>query len=185
MISFRIELRRICGATLLQLVRVLYGRDDADTYVTYYGVPTRTLLRMGFLQKVLGFNRSVPWPVHFTSMVAYPERIQRPAGHSTLGWMPGCYIQAMNGICSGVGVFVGPGAKIISANHQIDDLARHQVEVPIRIEDHCWIGANAIILPGVHLGPRTVVGAGAVVTKSVPEGNCVIAGNPARIVRTL
>ena len=44
---------------------------------------------------------------------------------------------------------------------------------------------NSMILPGVELGPRTVVGAGSVVTKSFPEGDCVIAGNPAKIIKKL
>jgi acetyltransferase-like isoleucine patch superfamily enzyme len=44
---------------------------------------------------------------------------------------------------------------------------------------------NAVILPGVTLGENTIVGAGAIVTKSFPEGWCVLAGNPARVIRKL
>jgi bifunctional N-acetylglucosamine-1-phosphate-uridyltransferase/glucosamine-1-phosphate-acetyltransferase GlmU-like protein len=44
---------------------------------------------------------------------------------------------------------------------------------------------NSIVLPGVTLGPRTIVGAGSVVTKPFPEGNCIIAGNPARVIKNL
>ena len=44
---------------------------------------------------------------------------------------------------------------------------------------------NAMIMPGVELGPHTVVGAGAVVTKSFPEGHCVIAGNPAKLIKKI
>lgn len=55
----------------------------------------------------------------------------------------------------------------------------------IIIGDHCFIGANSILLPGVTLGERTIVGAGSVVTKSFPQGNVVIAGNPAKIICTV
>ena len=55
----------------------------------------------------------------------------------------------------------------------------------IVIGDHCFIGARSILLPGVRLGERTIVGAGSVVTKSFPQGNMVIAGNPARIICTV
>jgi acetyltransferase-like isoleucine patch superfamily enzyme len=48
-----------------------------------------------------------------------------------------------------------------------------------------WVAMGAIILPGVKLGDFTTVGAGAIVTKSFPEGYCVIAGNPAKIIKHL
>ena len=52
----------------------------------------------------------------------------------------------------------------------------------IVIGDHCFIGVKCILLPGVTLGERTIVGAGSVVTKSFPQGNVVIAGNPAKVI---
>jgi acetyltransferase-like isoleucine patch superfamily enzyme len=51
-----------------------------------------------------------------------------------------------------------------------------------RIGRRCFIGVNAIVMPGVEIGDGAIVGAGAVVTKTVPPG-CIVAGNPARIVR--
>ena len=54
----------------------------------------------------------------------------------------------------------------------------------IKIYDNCFIGANAIILPGVEIGPNTIIGAGSVISKSVPP-NCVYAGNPGRFVCSL
>ncbi len=51
------------------------------------------------------------------------------------------------------------------------------------IGEKSWIGMNSMILPGVSLGPNTIVGAGSVVTKSFIDGNCIIAGNPARIIK--
>ena len=54
----------------------------------------------------------------------------------------------------------------------------------IVIDDDAWIGTNAIIFPGVHIGKNSVVGAGSVVTKDVDE-NVVVAGNPAKVIKTL
>jgi acetyltransferase-like isoleucine patch superfamily enzyme len=59
---------------------------------------------------------------------------------------------------------------------------RHQRYAPIKIGDDVFIGINAIIMPGVTIGSRVVVGAGAVVTRDIPDG-VVVAGNPARIIR--
>ncbi len=59
-----------------------------------------------------------------------------------------------------------------------------QVFGPIEIEDNCFIGQNAIILPGVKIGKNSVIGAGAVVTKSIPP-NSVAAGSPARVISTV
>jgi len=56
---------------------------------------------------------------------------------------------------------------------------------PIKIGKNCWIGTNSTILPGIELGDRTIVGANTVVTKSFSEGNVIIAGTPAKIVRKL
>ena len=53
---------------------------------------------------------------------------------------------------------------------------------PVNIGKNCFIGVGALIMPGVSIGDETVVGAGAVVTKSFPS-NCIVAGNPARIIR--
>ena len=54
----------------------------------------------------------------------------------------------------------------------------------IIIEDDVLIGANVIILKGVHIGARSIIGAGSVVTKDVPE-DCIVAGNPAKVVKIL
>lgn len=145
---------------------------------------TKSHLQDQFFKRVLRINSGVPWPVHFTSRVVCPERIRRGRA-SYPGDMPGCYIQAINGIEIGDGCQFAPGVGLISANHDPLHLDRHLPAPPIRIGNHCWIGMNAVILPGVELGDRTIVGAGAVVTKSFPEGHCVLGGNPARVLRRL
>lgn len=98
--------------------------------------------------------------------------------------MPGCYIQAINGIEIGKNVRMGPSIKIISANHDILNFDKHIKCKPIKIGDNCWIGANAIILPGVELEDHVIVAAGSVVTKSFTK-NCVIGGVPARVLKKI
>ena len=71
--------------------------------------------------------------------------------------------------------------------HGYQDIARwlgHEADrpEPVVIDEDVWIGANAVILPGVHIGHHSVIGAGAVITKDVPAF-CVVVGNPARIVK--
>jgi acetyltransferase-like isoleucine patch superfamily enzyme len=70
------------------------------------------------------------------------------------------------------------GVRVFAAEHPTVD-----VVAPIVIEDGAFVGVNAIILPGVTIGRGAVVGAGSVVTRSVPPG-AVVAGNPARVVKT-
>ncbi|MDX2175207.1 MAG: acyltransferase [Candidatus Sumerlaeia bacterium] len=134
--------------------------------------------------QLVGFNSGVPWPVHWTSTVHWPRRV-RLGAETFPGDSPHCYINAMNGIVVGDRTNIGPGAGLVSANHDPADNKRYLPAPPIRIGRDCWIGMNAVVLPGVTLGDRTVVGAGAVVTKSFPEGDCVVAGNPARVVKRL
>ena len=59
---------------------------------------------------------------------------------------------------------------------------RALVTSAVSIGDNTWIGEQVIILPGVHIGCGCIIGGGAVVTKSVPD-NCIVAGNPARIIK--
>ncbi len=58
------------------------------------------------------------------------------------------------------------------------------LSAPIFIEDDVWIGAHSIILKGVTIGARSIIGAGSVVTKSIPA-DCVAAGNPCKVIRKL
>lgn len=74
---------------------------------------------------------------------------------------------------------------MITANHDFYDLDKHLKSESIIIAEKCWIGMDSVILAGVVLGVRTIVGAGSVVTKSFPAGNVVVAGNPAKIIKYL
>jgi len=74
------------------------------------------------------------------------------------------------------------GEAIAWARGQFPDVYTGIPNAPVTVADHAWIGFGACILKGVTIGRGSVVGAGAVVTRDVPEG-CVVAGNPARVVR--
>ena len=91
----------------------------------------------------------------------------------------------MGNIIIGKGTYIAPNVGIITANHIFSDLDKHEVAKDVILGKQCWVGMNAIILPGVMLGDHTVVGAGSVVTKSFPEGYCVIAGNPAIVIKKM
>lgn len=135
-------------------------------------------------RKILRHNSKVKWPVHFTSTIHSPENLF--IGKETFpGDSPGVYINALNKVYIGDFTNIGPKVSIISANHDLRDNNLHMECPPIIIGRHCWIGANAVILPSVELGNHTIVGANAVVTKSFKNGNCVITGNPARLIREL
>lgn len=87
----------------------------------------------------------------------------------------------------GDNVFIGPNCGFYTAGHPLDPTARNQgleYAYPITIGNNVWIGGNVCILPGVSIGDNTIVGAGSVVTKSLPA-NVLAAGNPCRIIRTL
>ena len=136
-----------------------------------------------FFKKVFKVNADVPWSVHFTSRVTVPARIKFGKGvERSFMFSGGCYIQGGNGIEIEDGTIFAPGVKIISANHDPQDLSQWKPDRPIKIGKNCWIGANAVILPGVELGDNVIVGAGAVVTKCFTS-NVVLAGNPARTIR--
>ena len=71
-----------------------------------------------------------------------------------------------------------------SSEHSVEQRDVPTPSAPIMIGDHVWIGSCVIILPGVSIGHRAAVGAGSVVTKSIPP-NCLAVGNPARVLREL
>lgn len=136
-----------------------------------------------FVQRVYRINAGAPCMVHFTSRVEGNVSIGQNVWKS-FAFSGGCYIQGRNGVTIGDDTRFAPGVKIISANHDPHDFTKWQKTQPITIGKRCWIGTNAVILPGVQLCDDVIVGAGAVVTNSFPRGS-VIAGVPARVISTI
>ena len=164
------------------VVRAAGLHDQAARYARWESRSSIRLVNFLF-QRLLGLNRDCPFPVNFTSRVNVPRGLDvHPSVRSYFATSGGCYFQAVNGISLGEGTIFAPGVKMISADHDTSDLAAHVPGAPIAIGRRCWIGANAVVLPGTRLGDDVVVGAGAVVKGEFPP-RCVIAGVPARIIR--
>jgi hypothetical protein len=149
----------------------------------YHKFPFRLLIKCFVAQKIFRINSHVPWPVNWTSEVKGYDKIVR--GTETPGSTLGCYIDGRNGIEIGENVWIGPRVSIISMNHDLLNYNSYSKEDSIRIGRDSLLTTSCIILPGVELGPHTVVAAGAVVTKSFPEGNQIIGGNPAVVIKKL
>jgi maltose O-acetyltransferase len=99
----------------------------------------------------------------------------------------GCVFLDCAPISIGNGVLLGPAVQLYGATHPLDAETRRrglEYALPISIGDDAWIGGAAIVLPGVAIGDRAVVGAGSVVTRDVPA-DAIVVGNPARAVDRL
>ncbi|MBM6839897.1 sugar O-acetyltransferase, partial [Clostridium saudiense] len=96
-----------------------------------------------------------------------------------------CMFVDLGGIELEDNVLIGPEVKILSVNHPIDSRNRRGVILKsVKIKRNAWIGAGAIICPGVTIGENSVIGAGSVVTKDVAD-NCVYAGVPAKFIKKI
>lgn len=87
----------------------------------------------------------------------------------------------------GSNTMFAPNVIVATAGHPIEPSLRakaFQYNMPVHIGENCWIGAGALIMPGVTIGNNTVIGAGSVVTKDIPA-NVVAVGNPCRVMREI
>ncbi|MEO7548491.1 MAG: sugar O-acetyltransferase, partial [Ramlibacter sp.] len=98
-----------------------------------------------------------------------------------------CVILDVAPVRIGAGVLFGPAVQVYAATHPMDAAGRRgglESGRPVEIGDETWIGGGAIICPGVRIGARSVIGAGSVVTKDIPD-DVFAAGNPCRVLRSL
>lgn len=98
-----------------------------------------------------------------------------------------CVILDVAPVTIGSDTMLGPGVHIYTAAHPLTAAERRsglEFGKPVTIGDEVWIGGGAIICPGVKIGARSVIGAGSVVTKDIPE-DVLAVGNPCRVIRSL
>jgi len=171
-------LKKALTALFKTIIRILGGKEFSSK-----PFPALFLMKHIIIQKIFRINPKVNWPVHWTSKIIAPENIK--SGKRAPGLGIGCYIDGRNGIIIEENVWIGPRVSIISMNHDENDYSKYVKSKSIIIRKDCWLATNCIITAGVELGEHTIVAAGAIVTRSYPEGNQLIAGVPAKPIKKL
>jgi maltose O-acetyltransferase len=98
-----------------------------------------------------------------------------------------CVVLDVAGVKIGSRTLFGPNVQIYTATHPIDPVERAsgvEYAKPVTIGEDVWVGGSAVICPGVTIGNRSVIGAGSVVTRDIPD-DVFAAGNPCRVIRSV
>lgn len=132
----------------------------------------------------LNANRGVKFPVSPYNTVINQDNIFFNPNNLHIFMGKGRYFQAQDAkIIIGDDCFIANNVGLITSNHNLLNPRERGKSGDIVLGKKCWIGLNSVITAGVTLGDHTVVGAGAVVTKSFPNGYCVLGGVPAKVIR--
>ena len=161
--------------------KYLQGRWFEESYGGY-----RWAAKSIFQKNILRLGHPMSWPTGLTCHVSNPNNFTFDPDDLNNFQSPGTYFQNFKGhIYLGKGSYIAPNVGIITANHKFDNLDEHEEGQDVVIGKECWIGMNAIILPGVILGDRTIVAAGSVVTKCFTQGRVLIGGTPAKVLKQM
>ncbi len=169
--------------------------------------PKLMLEQIGYIDKVRKYNKTHSTPLGLLSRTIRLKRmfaeigkmcyIEPPFrsnfGGKNVHFGDGVYANFNLTLVDDTDIFVGsntmlgPNVVLATAGHPILPTLRKyslQYNLPIHIGKNCWLGAGAIVLPGVTIGDNTVIGAGSVVTKDIPS-NVVAVGNPCKVLRQI
>ena len=152
----------------------------------YKDVSLELLVLNWIIQRVFKVNNEIPFSVHFTSKLkGYENMILHPDIRLSIAISGNLYLMAFNKgkIEIQEKTIIAPNVVINNGNHDLLNRNIHSVK-DIFIGKNCWIGANCVILGGTKLGENVTVAAGSVVNKEFPD-NVVVAGSPAKIIKTV
>lgn len=136
------------------------------------------------LLRLMGADIASGVTVHGGTYITRPSNLRIGQGSFV---NRGCYLDLEGELRIGRNVTIGHGVTFVTAHHEIGPAEKRctpSVGLPIEVGDGCWLGANVTVLPGVSIGRGSIVGAGSVVARHVPE-NAVAIGSPARVQRIL
>ncbi len=143
----------------------------------------------GHLAIHVGDDCAISGHTSFVTSKVFDDPVLRMGDRTYIGWMVtisaaqrvelGCDVKVANGVF----ITDNPGHPLDAQRRRTQPVGPEDVR-PVRIEDDVWLGTNVVVLPGVTIGARTVVGAGAVVTRDLPP-DVLAAGNPAKVIRPI
>ena len=153
------------------LVKCLYPKYQRQRrgYIYHFTV----IKKYFFMQKIVGFNRDVPWPVDFRSQILGAEHIDKGIMCDP-GDNIGIYINAYGGLKLGDNVNIGQNTTITTTNHNLYDHRKINEKRGITIGSNVWIGANCSIVAGVIIGDNVTIGAGCIIRQNIPSNSIVI-----------
>jgi len=163
-------IKKIIDYLLKKLIHRAYPQFKRQVGYTSY---TTVFKRYFVMQKIIGINRKVPWPVHFTSVIRDWEKIEKGICCDP-GDNNGIYINAYGGLKLGNNVNIGSNSSIMTSNHYKYDHRKRGFKQGITIGNNVWIGANCVITAGVTIGDNVTIGAGCVIRQDIPSNVTVI-----------
>jgi len=163
-------MKKLINILLKQIIHWAYPQFKRYVgYTTYLSVFKHFFI----MQKIIGFNRRVPWPVHFTSVIYDWEKIEKGICCDP-GDNNGIYINAHGGLKLGNNVNIGSNSAILTTNHYKYDHRKRGFKQGITIGNNVWIGSNCCITAGVTIGDNVTIGAGCVIRQNIPSNVTVI-----------
>jgi acetyltransferase-like isoleucine patch superfamily enzyme len=156
--------------------------------LTVFGKPlviNRGIINIGMNCKLISSSKFYGQGLQPVSLYTLNETSRINIGNSCT--LNGTSIRSVSHISIGNDCVFAPDVKIVDHDHPLSSTERHStnyIAEPITIEDNVWVGFNVIILKGIRIGKNSIIGAGSVVVKDIPE-NCIAAGIPAKVIKEI